>query len=156
MSLAEATRAAARAHPFLLDALRAGVVNYTAAARFLDVGETDAVAAALRRYADELDPIAKSDEAHRQVRMSRGFGEGDPADALLVVGACALVPDEGDLTAVFVSGDVDADHFGTILRRLAVADVRVHAAGLSSDLAVVVVPGSDGPTALRSIDQPTV
>ena len=55
MSLASETRDAVRARPFLYDALRAGVVNYTAAARELDVdGEVDAVATALRRFAEEL------------------------------------------------------------------------------------------------------
>ncbi|MFT4958602.1 MAG: hypothetical protein ACI9EZ_001934, partial [Halobacteriales archaeon] len=56
MSLAERTREAARARPFLVEGLRAKVVNYTAAARFLDVdGEVDAVATALRRYGEGLD-----------------------------------------------------------------------------------------------------
>ena len=35
MSLAAETREAVRTHPFLLDALRAGVVNYNAAAAWL-------------------------------------------------------------------------------------------------------------------------
>jgi len=45
MSVAERTRAAVREEPFLHDALRAGVVNYRAAARYLDVGDEDAVRA---------------------------------------------------------------------------------------------------------------
>ena len=49
MTVAAETREAVRDHPFLETALRAGVVNYTAAARFLDVGEEEAVAAALRQ-----------------------------------------------------------------------------------------------------------
>ena len=48
MSLAAETRAAVRARPWLLEALRAGVVNYAAAAESLDVdGDTDSIATAL-------------------------------------------------------------------------------------------------------------
>ena len=54
MSLASDTRDAVRRRSFLHAALAAGVVNYTAAARYLDVGEEEAVVAALRRYAEEL------------------------------------------------------------------------------------------------------
>jgi len=61
MTVAADARAAVREHPFLETALRAGVVNYTAAARFLDVGAEEAVAAALRRYAAELDDYAPTD-----------------------------------------------------------------------------------------------
>ena len=49
MTVAERTRAAVRAEPFVYEALRAGVLNYTAAARYLDVGDESAVSAALRR-----------------------------------------------------------------------------------------------------------
>jgi hypothetical protein len=58
MSLASETRDAVRARPFLHDALAAGVVNYAAAARALDIGgDVDAITAALRRFAEELsDP----------------------------------------------------------------------------------------------------
>jgi hypothetical protein len=44
VTLAAEAREAVRRRPFLYDALGAGVVNYSAAARLLDVdGETDAV-----------------------------------------------------------------------------------------------------------------
>ena len=47
-SLAARTREAVRNEPFLHDALRAGVLNYTAVARYLEVdGEHDAIATAL-------------------------------------------------------------------------------------------------------------
>lgn len=154
MSLAEATRAAVRAHPFLLDALRAGVVNYTAAARFLDLGDPEAVAAALRRFAAGLDGYEGPDDATLQIRMERGFGEGSGAEALLTVGDQSLVPDAGELTAIFVRGELDAKRFATILARLDAADVTVSAAGLGEDLGIVVVPGTLGPAAVRAIDQP--
>lgn len=154
MSLAAETRAAARAHPFLLDALRADVLNYTAAARFLDVGDTDAVAAALRRFAMELGTYDEPDDVHRGVRMERGFGAGDPADALVFVGETALVPDAGSLTAVFVRSELSAGRFGTVLGRPDTADVQVEAAALGDGLGIVVVPEADGPAALRAIDDP--
>ncbi len=74
MSLAAETRRAVDRRPFLRTALRAGVVNYTAAARFLAVdGETDAIATALRRYADEL-PAYETESRAARVRMERGIG----------------------------------------------------------------------------------
>lgn len=155
MSLAEATRAAARAHPFLLDALRAGVVNYTAAARFLDVGDPDAVAAALRRFAEDLDGYDHPGAASLQVRMERGFGSGGDAEPVLTVGDLTLAPNAGNLTAIVVRGDLDAKRFATILARLDAADVSVEAAGVGEDHGFVVVPGPAGPGALRAIDEPT-
>jgi hypothetical protein len=152
MTLAAETREAVRRHPFLYDALRAGVVNYSAAARFLAVdGETDAVVAALRRYAEDLpddDPV--SPEA--AVNMRRGLGEGDPADALLVVGATALTPDTGALTGLVASGDVDAGALRTVLGRLATRTIDVRAAAVGGDALVVVVDGQDGPDALRAVE----
>lgn len=75
MTLAAETRAAIRRRPFLREALRAGVVNYAAAARLLDVeGEHGAVVAALGRYAEALPDYEES--AHEaRVTMGSGFGE---------------------------------------------------------------------------------
>lgn len=74
MSLAADARRAADSHPFLITALRAGIVNYTAAARFLEVdGETDAVATALRRYAEEL-PAHEMRARDARVTMESGIG----------------------------------------------------------------------------------
>jgi hypothetical protein len=156
MTVAAATRDAVRARPFLLDALRAGVVNYTAAARYLDVGDEAAVAAALRRFAEEL-PAYAHPATGRSVRVSMesGFGEGAPDDALLVVGDTALVPDAGDLTALLARGDVTPAVFRTMLGRLATGDVEVGAAGLGADLCCVAVPRADGPDALRLVEGAT-
>jgi len=156
MSVAEATRDAVRARPFLRDALRAGVVNYTAAARQLDVGDDEAVAAALRRFAAELEPY-EHPAADRSVRvtMESGFGRGDPADALLVVGDLALVPDAGELTALSCHGDVSPALFRTVLGRLAGGDVDVVAAAIGEDGCYVVVPRRDGPDALRLVEGAT-
>ena len=75
MTLAADTRAAVRRRPFLHEALRAGVLNYAAAARLLDVeGEQSAVVAALRRYAETLSPY---DETARDVRVTMRSGLGE-------------------------------------------------------------------------------
>jgi hypothetical protein len=156
MSVAATTREAVRERPFLLDALRAGVVNYTAAARYLDVGDEEAVAAALRRFAGEL-PAYDHPATDRavQVSMESGFGRGDPAEALFVLGDTALVPGAGSLTALLARGDVSPAIFRTMLGRLADGDVDVIAAGLSEAMCCVVVPRCDGPDALRLVESAT-
>jgi hypothetical protein len=152
MTLAADTREAARRHPFLVDALRASVVNYTAAARFLAVdGETDAVVAALRRFAEDL-PDYERPGSDPPVSMQSGLGEGDPADALLVVGDLALVPDAGSLTAITAGGDADAGALRQVLGRLETAEVAVEAAAVGGGSLVVVVGRHDGPDAVRAVE----
>jgi len=168
MTLAEKTREAVRSHPFLHDALRAGVVNYSAAARFLDVdGDTDAgrasssepsvaetpedaVVAALRRFADDL-PDYERHGSGPPVSMQRGLGDGDPAEALLVVGDRALVPDAGSLTAI-TAGSGDTAALRQVLGRLATAGIGVEAAGVGGGSLVVVVGRRDGPDAVRAVE----
>ncbi|MFC6767510.1 DUF7523 family protein, partial [Natrinema soli] len=117
MSLAAETRRAVDRHPFLRTALRAGVVNYTAAARYLDVdGEIDAIATALRRYAEEL-PAYETESRDVRVRMESGIGplesgdergtSTDGDDALVTVGGTAFGACGGDRTAIVATGDVD-------------------------------------------------
>lgn len=93
MSLAAETREAVRARPFLYAALRAGVVNYSAAAAWLaeDAGldgggdlegdgglddGVEAVATALRRFREEL-PTYDTDERSARVTMRGGVGVAD-------------------------------------------------------------------------------
>lgn len=162
MSLAADTREAARARPFVLDALRAGVLNHSAAAAWLadeaDLGggdaDTDAIATALRRFRGDLPAYATAERA-ASVSMRSGVGvvEGerdaaDDGDPLLGVGGAAVVP-EGRDTAVLATGDVDAGALATVLRRLDAADVDVEAAGVAGDALVVVVGRRDGATAVR-------
>lgn len=156
MSVASETRAAVRARPFLLEGLRAGVVNYTAVARFLDVGDEEAVAAALRRFADEL-PAYEHPAADARVRVSMesGFGEGDPTEALLVVGETALVRDGGSLTALLGRGEVTPAIFRTALGRIVDGNVDVEAAALAGETFTIVVPRRDGPNALRLVESAT-
>jgi hypothetical protein len=155
VTLAADTRRAVRRHPFLFDALRAGVLNYSAAARFLDIdGDTDAIVAALRRYAEDLPDPDSGDGA--AVSMRSGFGRVDAADAtaadaLVVVGDTALAPDTGSLTALVAStGDTRA--LERALGCLRAVDVAVEAAAVGDDALVVVVGRRDGPDALRAVE----
>jgi len=152
MSLAERTRSAAREHPFVVAALRAGVLNYAAAARFLGVeGDEEAVATALRRFAGELPDYGTVGRDVR-VTMHRGVGPAAPGETLLAVGDLALAPDGGDLTAVVASGEVDATALAATLQRLAVEGVAAEAAGVGDDTLAVVVGRRDGPDALRAVE----
>ena len=159
MSLAAATREAVRERPFLYDALRAGVLNYTAAARTLDVeGETDAVATALRRFADDLPPL-ETETRDATVRMRSGVGlAGADVDAdedderVLTVGGVSVVAAGGELTALVATGEVDARALSVVCDRLRAETVVVDAAGVADGELVVVVPRRQGANALRHVE----
>ncbi|MEZ3143318.1 hypothetical protein [Halobaculum sp. MBLA0143] len=149
--------------PFLRDALAAGVVNYTAAATHLapalgDDADTDAVTAALRRYADELSRSTHGDDA--RVRVRRGFSlvagrdsENDGGDdPLLAVGDAELVADGGDLAVVVATGEVSATGLERLLGRLRAAGVSVTATALAGETLAVAVPRRDSATALRAAE----
>jgi len=151
MSLAATTREAVRERPFLYDALRAGVVNYTAAARTLDVeGDTDAVATALRRFAEELpdDPVHESEA---RVSIQSGLGRVD-SDGLLTVGDTRVGEGAGSLTGIVASSDVSPAALAEVLGRLRAADIAVEVAGVGDETLVVVVQRRDGPDALRVVE----
>jgi len=151
MSLAAETRDAVRARPFLLEALRAGVVNYAGAARALDVAEdTEAVATALRRFAETLE--ARETEA-RDVRVTMQGGVDRGSDEpLLSVGDVGFGGEDGPLTAVLATGHVDADALRHAMGVLAAHGVDVVAAGVSEAALVVLVARREGPEALRRIE----
>ncbi|WP_336339589.1 DUF7523 family protein [Haloarcula brevis] len=152
MSLAAATRDAVRERPFLYDALRAGVVNYTAAARTLDVdGDAEAVATALRRFAEELDDHPAHDSDAR-VSMQSGLGRAETTDAVLQVGDAAFAEGAGSLTGIVATGDLSPPALAEVLGRLRAADVAVDAAGVTGDALVVVVRRRAGPDALRVVE----
>lgn len=157
MSLAAETREAVRRQPFVLAGLRAGVLNYTAAARFLDVDDEEAVATALRRFADEL-PDWETERRRVRVTMQRGLGlvdEPTTEEPLLVVNGVELAADDAGagrqrpLTAILGVGDVDARGLAVVLARLHAVDVSVAAAGVAGDALVVAVDERDAATALR-------
>jgi hypothetical protein len=173
MSLAARTREAVRSHPFLYDGLRAGVINYTAAARFLDLGGEDgdtvgpesdepsvadapeeAVVAALRRYAEDLPDYSPAGTDAR-VSMESGLGaveDGESTDPLLMVGETALVPGEGDLTGILATGDVDATALAHVLDHLRAEEVAVTAAGVGGEALLVVVERRAGADAVRAVE----
>lgn len=155
MTLAAEARAAVRERPFMLEALRAGVVNYTAAARHLDVGDEAAVATALRRFAADL-PARTTAAREVRVTMESELGpvaaEGATGEALLSVGGAAVAATGGDLTGVLATGAVDAAALSWTLDRLLAAEVAVGAAGVAGDALLVAVPRRDGADALRVVE----
>lgn len=151
MTVAAETRAAVRAHPFLHTALRAGIVNYTAAARFLDVGETEAVAAALRRYADEIEGFDRP-ERRVSVSMQSGIETTDDRDGLLTVGSDNFAADGGRLTGIVATGEIGAADLESVLGRLRTADVDVVAAGGTDGHVSIIVDRQDGPDAVRTVE----
>lgn len=151
-SLAARTREAVRDDPFLYDALRAGVLNYTAVARYLPVeGEHDAIATALRRYADELDEYEPAGGDVR-VSMKSGIGPAAGAEPLLAVGDLGFAAEGGGSTAIVGSGSVDVAVLRRVLGRLETADIDVEAAGVTEDALVVVVERRVGANALRAVE----
>ncbi|WP_138007512.1 DUF7523 family protein [Halalkalirubrum salinum] len=170
MNVAAETRSAVESAPFLHRALRAGVVNYTAAAEVLDIdGESEAIAAALRRYAAELDPI-EPDERSVTVRMQRGVSVVDAdrdeesevsADATLwAVAGTVIDSSGGDATALVCTGAIDSALFATIFSRLHTAAIEPIAAGFAhadtteatDGTAVVVVGRREAIDTLRLIE----
>ena len=158
-TLADRAREAARRHPFVLEGLAAGVVNYTAAARFLDLaGEEEAVATALRRYAGDLRRSTDGRDARVTMQTGVGIGDGDAgtgagddADPLLSVGG-TTVTDGGDHTALLARGSVDAPALAAVLRRFEAEGIDPTAAGVAGDALVVVVGRRSGADALRVVE----
>lgn len=151
MTVASEAREAVRREPFLHAALRAGVLNYTAAARYLDVGDEEAVAAALRRYAADL-PAPEGHQGGTRIDMRSGLGACAPDDALLTVGDASFGPGGGELTAIVATGDVSAAGLGDVLARLSVEEVDVTAAGARDGHLAVVVARRAGIDALRYVE----
>lgn len=144
-SIAAETRRAVDHTPFLRQALRAGIVNFTEAARQLDVpGETEAVASALRRYAAELPPL-EANARNIRVRMERGV---DP-NRVTVSGQS---PATADLTAIVLDGDIAPGLFGRVLSSFASTGVTVHGAGLIDKSGIVLVNRGEGSQALRLVE----
>ena len=146
MSVAARTRRAVRADPALHDALRAGVVNYSAAARSLDVeGDEESIATALRRFAEELEPT-ESDDGRVSVRLHRGVALDSDG-----FGGVDLEAD-GAATAIEVSGDVDPRALETVLGRLRTAEIECLRAGVAGESLVVAVEERAGAEALRVVE----
>jgi len=154
MTLAARAREAARAHPFVHEGLRAGVINYSAAARLLDVGDEEAVAAALRRYAAEL-PERDIPDGSPRVTMHSGLGavgHDDGDGELLTVGETTYAENAGSLTGVAATGDIHAQSLVRVLARLDAEDVAVEAAAVADGYLVLVVDRRDGPDVVRFVE----
>jgi hypothetical protein len=153
MSLASETRAAVREEPVLYDALAAGVANYAAVARELDVeGDTEAITAALGRFAEELPDPAETDGAGT-VRMKSGLEPVEHDDGeLLRVGGQGYAAGTGSFTGVLATGDLGARTLERALGRLRSHGVGVEAAGVTDGTLLVVVSRRDGPDAVRLVE----
>ncbi len=149
-NLAADARAAVRERPFLYEALRAGVLNYAAAARELGIdGEEEAIAAALRRYREELSE-RETTARDARVTMESRLGESDAG--VLTVGDTGYESGEGSLTGVLATGEVDPTALRAVLGRLATAEVEPVAAGAAGDALLVVVSRRDGPDTVRAVE----
>lgn len=147
MSVAERTRQAVRRDPALYDALRAGVVNYSAAARSLGVdGDEESIATALRRFADEL-PDRERDDGRVSVRLHRGVALEQSAFAGVALDA------DGDATAIEVKGDVDVRSLEIVVGTLRTEDVDVLTAGGTDGRLVTAVEQRAGAEALRVVER---
>ncbi|WP_299237269.1 DUF7523 family protein [Natronomonas sp.] len=153
MTIAADARAAVRACPFVYDGLRAGVLNYTAAARFLDVGDAEAVGAALRRYAEELDDFSGDDAKGRaSVSMRSGVAKSEDGTGLLSVGGVSFAVGGGEHTAIVATGSFGAEALEAALGRLRTAGVGVVAAAGTEGSVTVVVGRREGPDAVRAVE----
>jgi len=130
-SLAARTRDAVRDEPFLFDALRAGVLNYSAAARYLPVeGEA-------RRHRDRPATLrgrtrrVRTGPADVRVSMKSGIGPAAGAEPILAVGGVGFAAEGGGSTAIVGSGSVDAGVLRRVLGRLETAGIDVEAAGVT-------------------------
>lgn len=152
-SLAEETRTAVDEQPFVRMALRAGVLNVAAAARYLDVeGGSSSIATAIRRYGEDL-PDLEPDEGTIRVRMEQGVGA-----ELLIVDGSPVAPEttsdstDRSRTAIIASGDVGPRFLGTVLLRLDIERIPLAGVGLREGVAVVIVPRRYGASALRIVE----
>jgi len=152
MSLAATARAAVHERPFLLEALRAGVVNFSAAARVIDVSDDEeAVATALRRYAERLPPRTVAPR-RATVTMHSGLATAEGDEALFSLNGHGFAPGDGDLTGVLATGSVDAAALGHVLGRLGANGVAPVAAGVAGEALCVVVERRDGPRAVQTVE----
>jgi len=114
-------------------------------------GDEDAVAAAVRRYAEDL-PDFDAGDARARVSMESGLSRAEDGETgLLVVGEEGFAADGGDLTALVAAGDIDTRALAVALERLHVAGIEPEAAGVADSL-VVVVSRREGADALRLLE----
>lgn len=155
MNTAAMAREAMRAHPFLHQALRAGVLNYTAAARYLDLEDVEAGAAALRRLHADLSAPDRAPGDFR-VRIDSTLGPVPAAEALLTVGDTAVGRGSGVWAGVLAEGAISSAAVGAILQRAAIEGIEPVAVGYDDCHLVLVVERDDGPRAIRIVEETPV
>lgn len=152
MSLAEETRTAVHRRPYLLTALREGIVNYAAAARTLGLSEdTEAVATALRRYAEQLPP-ATTESRHTRVSMRTNLDDLQEADLLNLTTQTNTLQHDAH-TGVIVEGDVDAIVLEQSLAILHANQIKISAAGVAGDQMVLILDRQDAAHAIRLVEE---
>ena len=133
MSLAAITRRAVRKTPYLYDALRAGIVNYSAAARMLNLeGQDAAISVSLQRLSKELPPL-----------------EVASIDANITISS-----DETKQRAkIVIEGPVDAKALSHLILVCHMNEIRIIEASVVMGEIDIVVEWKDGPNSLRLIER---
>jgi len=133
MSLAAITRRAVRKTPYLYDALRAGIVNYSAAARMLNLeGQDAAISVSLQRLSKELPPL-----------------EMASIDANITISS-----DETKQRAkIVIEGPVDAKALSHLILVCHMNGIRIIEASIVMGEIDIVVEWKDGPNSLRLIER---
>ena len=133
MSLAAITRRAVRKTPYLYDALRAGIVNYSAAARMLNLeGQDAAISVSLQRLSKELPPL-----------------EMASIDASITISS-----DETKQRAkIVIEGPVDAKALSHLILVCHMNEIRIIEASVVMGEIDIVVEWKDGPNSLRLIER---
>lgn len=148
MSLASRTRETIQNFPCIHEALRVGVINYSAAARFLPVaGDTEAIASALRRYENHL-----SGPANQSRDISISMHSSYPSEQAGLTEETPYDTDTETVTWLCVSGDISPTVVGSLLLGCKSHDIRVNAVSANEGHAVICVPRSSGTSALRCIE----
>ncbi|WP_415487561.1 hypothetical protein [Candidatus Hikarchaeum yamanae] len=133
MSLAAITRREVRKTPYLYDAIRAGIVNYSAAARMLDLeGQDTAVSVSLQRLNKELPPL-----------------EMERIDANITISS----DETNQQVKIMVEGPVDAKILSHLILVCHMNEIRIIEASISRGEIQIVVEWKEGPNSLRIIER---
>ena len=132
MSLAASTRRKVKNSPYLYDALRAGIVNYSAAARMLDLeGEDTAISVSLQRLSKDLSPL-----------------EISSVDANITISSDEIK----QRMKILIEGDVDAKILSHLILVCHMNDIHVREASIGNGKINIMVGWKDGPNSLRLIE----
>lgn len=149
MSLAARTREILKLFPCIHEALRVGVINYTAAARYLPItGDNEAVASALRRYSEQLSSET-NDSRDVTITMHSEF----PSDSDTSLPDNPPNSPEDPITWLLISGEIEPWFFGYLLLSCHTNDIAVHDVYALDSLGVIGVPKPAAATALRCIER---